>query len=75
MALLALFLSYYSAWVLALPFVEGPDWLRRAAARAFPARASVALGLPAAVGATLLAALLARAYWLVRQDRREEKAK
>ena len=75
--LLGLFLAYYSVWVLALPFAEadGPPWLRRALALTFPAPASVALGIPAALGTLVLGGLLARAYCLVCQDRREEEQK
>ncbi len=74
LTLLALFVVYYSLWVLALPFVSdsAPDWLLDLVRVLFPARASVALGIPALLGTVLLTSLLARAYYLVRQDRRLE---
>ncbi len=73
LALLGAFLLYYSIWVLALPFLEGPPWLVHLVRRAFPFPVSAALGVPAALGTALLGTLLARAYYLVLQDRRVER--
>jgi len=59
-------LSYYTAWVILLPFVE-PDY-QPLVARYFPSPA-VGLALPLAVGASIFAILLCRAAYLVREDR------
>jgi len=59
-------LSYYTAWVILLPFVE-PDY-QPLVARYFPSPA-VGLALPLTFGASLFSLLLCRAAYLVREDR------
>ncbi len=70
--LVAVLVAYYSLWVIGLPFVE-PEY-RDFAAAFFPP-VELALAIPAALGSTVFLVLLARAYWLVRQDRNEEAIK
>lgn len=59
-------LSYYTAWVILLPFVE-PEY-QPLVARYFPSPA-VGLALPLGVGAFIFVLLLCRAAFLVREDR------
>ncbi len=69
LTLAGVFLTYYTLWVFGSPFVE--EKYRPAFHLFFPVPVEVALGAPAFVATTVFMVLLARAYQLVRQDRRE----
>jgi len=62
-------LIYYTMWVILLPFVE-EDYLP-AVARFFPP-IHLAFCIPVGIGTFISLLLLSRAFYLVRQDRREE---
>ena len=70
LGLLAVLFSYYTLWVVGLPFVEA-DYLPLASALFPPVE--LALGVPAGLGTVVVLSLLARAYYLVCKDRRREK--
>lgn len=70
LVLLSLFFTYYTVWVIVLPFVDA-DYLPLVH-RFFPP-VEVALGVPALVGSTAFLLLLIRAYYLVRKDRKTNK--
>jgi hypothetical protein len=69
LAAASVFFAYYSLWVLATPFVD-PAY-SAAWARVFPP-VSYALVPPAVASTTIFLALLARAYYLVRQSRKKK---
>lgn len=61
-------LSYYTLWVIALPFVDDDyNFL----VQFFPP-VEVALGIPALLGTITFVGLFLRAYYLVVQDRKLE---
>lgn len=70
LTLVALFLTYYTLWIIGLPFVEEPylDLARKA----FPIPPTVGLGVPCLTAAIMIGALGFRAYHLVQKDRRND---
>ena len=73
LTLVSILFSYYTAWVVLLPFVD--EAYLPLAKKAFPLGPEYALGIPCALAAAVCLPLLLRAYQLVRQDREADAAK